>query len=246
MGDFNTQPNDKNFQAFYQSHDLYNLIKNKTCGTCIDLIFTNKKRSFKNTCAIDIGVSDFHRMVFTQLKLTSQKLPPKTIFYRNYKHFVKENFENDPIVGLLNNPHVSYSYTQFSLTFESVLSIHAPIKQRKVRGTQMPFMTKALRQAIMRRSRLFSIFTESKKRSDWENFRKQRNYCVRLRNQARKAYFNKLQNTDVDKEKFWKTIGPFFLKNLINGQKKSYLRNKMKLYLMNAKLQRSLWTILTM
>ena len=175
MGDFNTQPNDKNFQAFYQSHDLYNLIKNKTCfkspsGTCIDLIFTNKKRSFKNTCAIDTGVSDFHRMVFTQLKLTLQKLLPKTIFYRDYKHFVKENFENDLIVGLLSNPHVSYSYTQFSLTFESALSIHAPIKQRKVRGTQMPVMTKALRQAIMRRSRLFSIFTKSKKRSDWENF----------------------------------------------------------------------------
>ena len=24
MGDFNTQPNDKDFQAFYQSHDLHN------------------------------------------------------------------------------------------------------------------------------------------------------------------------------------------------------------------------------
>ena len=40
MGDLNTQLNDQNFQAFYQSHDLYNLIKNKTCfkspsGTCI-------------------------------------------------------------------------------------------------------------------------------------------------------------------------------------------------------------------
>ena len=250
MGDFNTQPNDKNFQAIYQSHDLYNLIKNKTCfkspsETCIDLIFTNKKRSFRNTCAIDTGVSDFHRMVFTQLKLTFQKLPPKTIFYRDYKHSVKENFENDFIVGLLNNPHVSYSYTQSSLTFESVLSIHVPIEQGKVRGTQMPFMTKALRRAIMRRSRLFSIFTESKKRSDWENFRKQQNYCVRLRNQVRKAHFNKLQNTDADNKKFWKTIGPFFSQKFNKRAKKSHLRNKMKLYLMNAKLQRSLWTILT-
>ena len=78
----------------------------------------------------------------------------------------------------------------------------------------------------MRRSRLFNIFTESKKRSDWENFRKQQNYCVRLRNQARKAYFNKLQHTDVDKKKFWKTIGPFFSQNLTNGQKKIILREQ--------------------
>ena len=236
MGDFNTQPSDKHFQAFYQ------LIKNKACfkslsGTCIDLLFTNKKRSFKNTCAIDTGVSDFHRTVFTQLKLTFQKLPPKTIFYRDYKHFVKEDFENYLIDGLLNNPHVSYSYTQFSLTFESVLSIHAPFKQRKVRGTQMPFMTKSLRHSIMSRSRLFNIFTKSKKRSDWEDFRKQQNYYVWLRNQARKAYFNKLQNTDVDKKKSQKCN---------KRAKKSHLRNKMKLYLMNAKSQRSLWTILTM
>ena len=107
------------------------------------------------------------------------------------------------------------------------------------------FVTRLCFEKYRRRSRLFSIFTESKKRSDWENFQKQQNYCVRLRNQAQKAYFNKLQNTDVDKKKFWKQSDPSFPKNLINGQKKSYIRNKMKLYL-NAKLQRSLWTILTM
>ena len=102
-------------------------------------------------CTIDTGVIDFHGMIFTQLKLTFQKLPPKTIFYCDNKHFVKEDFENDLILGLMNNPHVSYSYTQFSLTFESILtcSIHAPFKQRKVRGTQMPFMTISLRQAII-------------------------------------------------------------------------------------------------
>ena len=186
-------------------------------------------------------------MILNQLKLTFQKLPPKTILIiSNYKHFVKEDFENDLILGLMNNPHVSYSYTQFSLTFESVLSIHAPSEQRKVRGTQMPFMTKSLRQAIMRRSRLYNTFTKSKKRSDWGDFRKQRSYCVRLRNHARKAYFNKLQNTDLDKKKFWKTIGPFFSQKSNKQAKKSYLRNKMKLFLMNAKSQRSLWTTLTM
>ena len=46
MGDFNMQPTDNNFQTFCEGHDLYNLIKDKTCfkiieGTCIDLILTN-------------------------------------------------------------------------------------------------------------------------------------------------------------------------------------------------------------
>ena len=70
MGDFHTQPDDKNFRAFYEGHDLFDLIKDKSCfksasGTCIDLIFTSRKFGFKNTCTIDTGVSDFHRMIFT-------------------------------------------------------------------------------------------------------------------------------------------------------------------------------------
>ena len=52
MGDFNMRVTDSNFQACYESHDLYNLIKEKTCfksieGTCIDLILTNQKYSIR-------------------------------------------------------------------------------------------------------------------------------------------------------------------------------------------------------
>ena len=31
MGDFNTRADDKNFRAFYEGHDLFDLIKDKTC-----------------------------------------------------------------------------------------------------------------------------------------------------------------------------------------------------------------------
>ena len=77
MGHFNTRPDDKNFRAFSEGHNLFNLMKDKTSfksasGTYIDLIFTNKKFCVKNTSTIDTGVSDFHRMIFTQLKLTFQ------------------------------------------------------------------------------------------------------------------------------------------------------------------------------
>ena len=71
-GDFDMRVTDSNFQAFYESHDLYNLIKEKTCfksiqGTCIDLILTNQSYSFKNLCTMDTGVSDFHGMVFNSI-----------------------------------------------------------------------------------------------------------------------------------------------------------------------------------
>ena len=69
----------------------------------------------------DTGVSDFHRMIFTQLKLTFQKLPPKTIFFRDYENFNKDNFDKDHILSLMCNTNVSSNYTQFSELFGKVL-----------------------------------------------------------------------------------------------------------------------------
>ena len=131
MGHFNTRPDDKNFRAFSEGHNLFNLMKDKTSfksasGTCIDLIFTNKKICFKNTSTIDTGVSDFHRMIFTQLKLTFQKLIPKTIFFRDSKNFDKKNFDKDLILSLMCNTKGSSNYSQFSESFEKILDKHVP------------------------------------------------------------------------------------------------------------------------
>ena len=197
MGDFNMQPTDNNFQTFCESHDLCNLIKDKAWfktieGTCIDLILTNQKRSLKNTCTVETGIGDFHRMILTQLKLTFEKFPPKIITSRDYKHFNKDKFERDLVLALVSNPASTYSYNQFLVTFESVLDKHVPVKRRKVRGNQMLFMNKPLRQAIMCRSKLRNLCHKSRKSSDWDNYRKQRNYSVKLRNKARRDYFNNM------------------------------------------------------
>ena len=57
---------------------------------------------------------------------------------------------------------------------------------------------------------LRNLCHKSRKSSDWDNHRKQRNYCVKLRNKARRDYFNNMQAANVNKNSFWKTIGPFF------------------------------------
>ena len=129
MGDFNTRPDDKNFRAFYEGHDLFNLIKDKTCfksasGTYKDLIFTNRKFCFKNTCTIDTGVSDFHRMIFTQLKFTFQNLLLKTIFFRDYKNFDKENFDKFLTLSLKCNTNVAITLNFLNYLKRFLISIH--------------------------------------------------------------------------------------------------------------------------
>ena len=44
------------------------------------------------------------------------------------------------------------NYQEFDKTFIEILNKHAPMKKKLVSGNQVPYMTKTLRKAIMRKS----------------------------------------------------------------------------------------------
>ena len=68
LGDFNACIDDEALQNFSKSYSFNSLIKQPTCFknpenlNCIDLILTNKPRSFQTKCVIETGSSDFHRI----------------------------------------------------------------------------------------------------------------------------------------------------------------------------------------
>ena len=62
--------------------DLTNIVKGKTCfqktgGSSLDVMLTNHPLCFQSTRVLETGFSDHHCMVFTFLKSSFQKLPPK-------------------------------------------------------------------------------------------------------------------------------------------------------------------------
>ena len=98
LGDFNIDPSE--ISNFIDSQDLFNHVKFKTCfkipeGTCIDLILSNQRHSLQLTGYLDTGISDYHRLIYTVLKSTFVKLPPKEVKYRCYKRFSEINFLQD-------------------------------------------------------------------------------------------------------------------------------------------------------
>ena len=58
-------------------------IKNPEKPSCIDLILTNHPRCFQNSCPIETGLSNFHKLVVTVMKTTYKKSQPKIIIYRS-------------------------------------------------------------------------------------------------------------------------------------------------------------------
>ena len=87
MGDFNAQHLDSVMKNFFRVNGLMNLITRNACfnghSSCIDLILTNRRFSFKHSSTYETGMSDHHLMLKSNL-LNSE---PKLVTYRDYKKF---------------------------------------------------------------------------------------------------------------------------------------------------------------
>ena len=52
---------------------------------------------------------------------------------------------------------------------------------------------------------------------NWDNYKKQRNFCVKLLHQTKEKYFSDINVKSIsDNKRFWKTIKPFFSNKGLN------------------------------
>ena len=104
----------------------------------------------------------------------------------------------------------THSYQSFEQTFLSLLDLHAPLKSKKQRANHKSYMTKALPKAIMKRSELNTKYHKTKSIGDYNNYKKQRNFCSKLYKKERKNFYENLNISNItDNKKFWKTLKPF-------------------------------------
>ena len=93
LGDFNAVVEDSSLKNFCSSYNLTSMINRPTYfktpekPSCMDLILTKCLTSLPNFCAIDTGLSDFHKLVATVMKTTYKKSQLKIISYHSYKYF---------------------------------------------------------------------------------------------------------------------------------------------------------------
>ena len=196
-GDFNLEPDSAILVSFMQSLNLFNIIKSNTCfkghGTCIDLIHTNRKCYFKHSSTLETGLSDHHHLIYSMLKTTFKKDKPKLFKYLDYKKFDSTAFHTDLQNKLDEGPKV---YQNFEDTFVRVLDAHAPRKTKVLRGNHKPHVDKNLRKAIMKRSALKRKASRTKQQQDIANYKKQRNFVVKLNKETKLQYFNKFRHIE--------------------------------------------------
>ena len=137
-------------------------------------------------------------MIYSMLKLTYKKEESRQLVYRDYKNFSPSFFESNLNEAL---EHTNNQYENFEQNFVKVLDIHASKKIKVVCGKNKPHVNKALRHAIMKGSHLKNKANKTKNETDIKNYKKQRNFVVKLNKQAKKSYFNKL-NTSINSKHF--------------------------------------------
>ena len=139
---------------------MKNLIRYETCFTrdhksTIDLILTNKPKSFQNTCITETGLSNFHKLISTFFKTQITCLKTKIVFYCNNKHFEDRRFLED----FSQNFHLKQMtrkkiYNFITEKFLDAVNRHALLTKKMLRGNQAPFMNKKLMKEIYTRSKL--------------------------------------------------------------------------------------------
>ena len=76
VGSFNAEESETWISKFLYEFNAKNIVKQNNCfkntlnPSCIDLFITNSPLSFQTTIAVSNGLSDYHKMVITVMKMS--------------------------------------------------------------------------------------------------------------------------------------------------------------------------------
>ena len=135
LGDFNVGVENSSVKNFFSSFNLTSMKNKPTCFknpdklSCVDLILTNCPRSFQNSCVIETGLSDFHKLIVTVMKTTYKKSQPKIITYRSYKYFNNDSFREALLQIECNGNNCDENFKDFTSSCNIILNEQAPRKK---------------------------------------------------------------------------------------------------------------------
>ena len=112
----------------------------------IDLLLTNCPKSLESALTMETGLSDFHKLVVTVLKVKHEKVLLKIIQYRDYKNL-------DSIEKLqVNLTDLDMNISDFGSLqkcFLELLNKVAPQETKFLKPNHSKFVTKDVSKAIM-------------------------------------------------------------------------------------------------
>ena len=133
-------------------------------------------------------------------------------------------------IEILSNTNSEDDLIAFIKAFTQVVEKHAPIKYKKLRGNDAPFVTNELRKEIRHRSKLKNKAIREKTKVAKQNYKAQRNKCTKIKWENIQRHFSKIIATGFQNSKqFWRSIKPFLNDKGTHGQDEYILEENNKL-----------------
>ena len=121
--------------SFMNNENFINLMKGNTYfkgkASCIDLMLTNRRYSFKQTPSIETGLSDHDHLISSRMKTTFENEESKVLVYRDYKNFNFNSFMSELLPKFHHN---NVTFTSSENNFVNVLNQQASKKSNVFRG----------------------------------------------------------------------------------------------------------------
>ena len=125
-----------------------NGLASQSAITCSKLIIETVEQgvkyiqTFQSTLTIATGLSDFHKLIVTVLKVKHEKVPSKVIHYRDYKTFDWSKFFEKLQLKLSNFDMSSLDFGSLKISFMELLNKITPLKTKFLRANHSKFVTK--------------------------------------------------------------------------------------------------------
>ena len=220
LGDFNIDYSKKNhlrrsFDDFALRYGLNQLVSKPTrvtenSSTIIDLILVSNMHRIVQCDVLDSSLSD-HNLVFCVIKGGVKKLPSKNIEYRSFKNFHEEAFIRDlgavPWNSVESFDNIDDAVFLWERLFIGVADQHAPIKTKRVKANQSPWISPKLLEVRHDRDYHRKKAQNSSSQYHWQMYRKLRNYANHEEKRLKSAYYCKLiEDAKNNSSKMWKAI----------------------------------------
>ena len=103
-------------------------------------------------------------------------------------------------------------FSTFTETFRRVLDKHAPLKTKRVRRNQSPFMTKELSKVVMNKSKTRNKYIKWLSRENALAIKRAKSYCNNLTRTTKKNFFQRVAKRGfANNKKFWNKVKTFLI-----------------------------------
>ena len=180
-------------------------------STTIDLIFTSDSNKVNFSDVVQVGLSDHYMVVLSWGRTKRNKSDHKYVISRAVNKMDVDNFKKDlsnqTWADVLTENDAVKAYKKWMSTFRSIIDKYAPLKKRRVRQKNVPWITNEVKVQMRERDKCKKRAVSSGKSKDWNQYKILKNKVTSTMRRLKKDYVqNSIAANSGNSGEMWKSL----------------------------------------